>query len=105
MVAEMHFLEQVCIMFLDGFPTVNRTFIRHLNRALSVKRGNSGGIVVIPCIVNFLSECEKVLAQLRVGRFYLLAKVGKAKLIASPTKASGKRIFIVFSREFRLVVA
>src|SRR5215469_5797634 len=25
MVAEMHFLEQVCIMFLDSLPTVKRT--------------------------------------------------------------------------------
>jgi hypothetical protein len=25
MVAEMDFLEQVCIIFLDGLPTVNRT--------------------------------------------------------------------------------
>jgi hypothetical protein len=39
MVAEMHFLEQVCIMFLDGLPTENRTAVRHLNRVLRVERG------------------------------------------------------------------
>src|SRR6516225_7122420 len=61
MVAEMHFLEQVCIMLLDGFPTVNRTFIRHLNRVLRVERGKSGGIVVIPCNVKFLNERKKLL--------------------------------------------
>jgi hypothetical protein len=38
----------------------------------------------------------------RVGSF-CWAKLGEAKLIASPTSATTKRIFIVSSREFRMV--
>src|SRR6266446_7668923 len=33
------------------------------------------------------------------------AKVGKAKLIASPTRAISKRVFIVSSDRFRMIVA
>jgi hypothetical protein len=43
----MHFLEHVCEMFLECFPTVNRTLVRHLNRVLRVKRGQGRGIAVV----------------------------------------------------------
>src|SRR4029077_10271261 len=32
MVAEMKLFEHVCMIFLDGLPTVNRSCVRHLNR-------------------------------------------------------------------------
>jgi hypothetical protein len=34
MVADMHFLVVVCIMFLNGLPTVDRPCVRHKNRVL-----------------------------------------------------------------------
>jgi hypothetical protein len=37
--------------------------------------------------------------------FACWAKVGKAKLIANPARASTKRIFILCSQCFRMVVA
>jgi hypothetical protein len=35
----MPLLECVCIPFLDGLPTVNRSYIRHKNRVFGVSRG------------------------------------------------------------------
>ena len=62
MVAEMHFLEQVCLMFLDGLPTVNRTFVRHENCVLREELGKGGRIVVVVCLVKFFKERDKLLA-------------------------------------------
>ena len=62
MVAEMHLLEHVCIMFLDGLPTVNRSCVRHINRVLREERGHGGGIVVVECIVIFFNDRDKLLA-------------------------------------------
>src|SRR5271165_3298376 len=59
MVTEMHLLEHVCKMFLDGLPTINWTLVRHLDRVLGVERGQGGGIVVVVCIVKFFSERNK----------------------------------------------
>src|SRR5271166_2835989 len=44
------------------FPTVNRSCVIHQNRVLREERGQGGGIVVIPCLVFFLSERENPLA-------------------------------------------
>jgi hypothetical protein len=52
-VTEMNLLEQVCAMFLDGLPTVNRSCVIHQNRVLRVERGQGDGIAVVVCLVNF----------------------------------------------------
>jgi len=63
MLAEMHCLELVCPMFLDGLPTVNRSsVVPHDNRVLRVERGHGGGVAVDQSIVQFLNEREKLLA-------------------------------------------
>ena len=62
MVAEMHLLEHVCIIFLDGLPTVNRSCVRHQNRVLREERSKGGGIVVVVCIVKFFVERVNLLA-------------------------------------------
>ena len=51
----MNLLEQVCIMFLDCLPTVNRSCVRHLNSVLRVERGVGGGIVVVDRFVIFFT--------------------------------------------------
>jgi hypothetical protein len=61
MVAEMDFLEQVYIMFLEGLPTVTRPRVRHLNAVLRVERNHGGDIPVVVCIVKFFSKREKLL--------------------------------------------
>jgi hypothetical protein len=35
------------MIFLDGFPTVNRSCVRHKNRVLCKARGHGGGIAVV----------------------------------------------------------
>jgi hypothetical protein len=85
MVAEMHFLEPVSIMSLDGLATVNRSCVRHMDPVLRVERGQGSGIAVVECVVSFLlrsSSCWRSLS-LGVGSF-CWAKIGKAKLIANP---------------------
>src|ERR1700745_3501606 len=58
MVAEMHFLEQVRIIFFNGLATVNGTFVHYLNRVFRVKRSQGDGIVVVVRIVKFFSQRE-----------------------------------------------
>jgi hypothetical protein len=75
MVADMKLLEQICIMFLGGLPTVNRSFVRHMSRVLREGRGQGGGIVVVPCLVTFFNVRVKLLSVLLTGRrFFLLGK-------------------------------
>jgi hypothetical protein len=62
MVAEMDFLKQVCRMFLDDLPTLNRTLVRHLDRTLRIERGQAGCTAVVECFVIFLIERAKRLA-------------------------------------------
>ena len=50
-VAETPLLEQVCIILLDGLPTVNRSSVSHQNRVLCEERGQGRGIVVVKCLV------------------------------------------------------
>src|SRR5208337_706460 len=61
-VAEMHFLELIYKVFLDGLSTVNLSCVRHQNRVLRVERDQGGGIVVVVCIVKFFNERDKLLA-------------------------------------------
>ena len=63
-VAEMKLFEHVCLIFLDGLPTVNRSCVRHKNRVLREERGHGGGIVVVSCLVKFFNERVKLLALL-----------------------------------------
>jgi hypothetical protein len=102
MVAEMELLEQVCIIFLDGLPTVNRSCVRHLNPVLRVERGQGGCIAVVECLVIFFTERVKLLACGSAASF-CWAKIGKAKLIANPTRATTKRISIVSSGGSRTI--
>src|SRR5580704_14522175 len=55
MVADTPFLEQVCKRFLDRLPAVNRSRVIHKNRVLREKRGHGSGIVVVACLVKFLT--------------------------------------------------
>ena len=62
MVTEMHILEQVCKIFLDGLPTVNRSCFVHQNRVFREARGQGGGIAVVECIVIFFMERDNCAA-------------------------------------------
>jgi hypothetical protein len=62
MLAEMDFLEQAPIIFLDGLPTVKCFVVRrHKNRVLREQSGGGSSIVVEVCIVSFLKERIKLL--------------------------------------------
>src|SRR5580700_445179 len=84
MVAHMKLLEQVCIMFLGGLPTVNRSFVRHINRVLREGRGQGGGIVVVPCLVKLLIERIKLLACFWIS--CLLGERWESKTECQPCK-------------------
>jgi hypothetical protein len=64
MVAEMHFLEQVCKVFDYGLPTVNRSCFRQENRVLSEEHSQSRGIVFVEYLIIVLYERDKPLPQL-----------------------------------------
>ena len=85
---------------------VNRSCARHKNRVLRVERGQRGGIIVIDCIDKFFSERIKLLDYLWIDRVFLLGEGwhSTAQPIASPSRASRNRIFIVSSLgEFKMV--
>ena len=68
-VAQMKLLEQVCMIFLDGRPTDNRSSVCHINPVLREERGHGGGIVLVECIVSdklFASPLLGVLAAMIV---------------------------------------
>ena len=59
--------------FLNGLPTgdcwppwLNK------NRVARVKRGTSGGIVVVVCFINPLNDCEDLLGCLWIRHIFLL---------------------------------
>jgi hypothetical protein len=58
-VTEMKLLKQVCIIFLDALPTVNRSFRSHLNRVLREGRGDGGGIVFVVCLIFSFNEASR----------------------------------------------
>jgi hypothetical protein len=64
----MHFLEVVCMPFLDRLATVNRPCVRHQNRVIRVERGQGGGIVLIVCVVKFFGERDNLLTYLWIWR-------------------------------------
>jgi hypothetical protein len=55
-VAEMKLREQVCMIFLYGRPTDNRSSVCHKNPVLREERGDGGGIVLVGCIILFFNE-------------------------------------------------
>jgi hypothetical protein len=92
----MHSLEQVRKPFLNGLPTVNRSFRRHQNGVLREKWSDDDGGVVIDCIGKIFNDATSFSRSCGSGLF-VWAKIGKAKLIASPARAMNKRVFIVSS--------
>ena len=94
-VVEMISTELVVKVLFDRLPSSKCSVRRLPNRVLSYKRGHSGDIVLIECIVVLCSQCANLLGYFWIDRIILLAKVGTAELIASPTKASKERIFIL----------
>src|SRR5580692_10644045 len=83
-VADMKMLEQVCITFFDGLPTVNRSFVRHISRVLREERGHSGCIVVVECLVELLIELIKLLDCFWISR--LLGNHWESKPDCQPCK-------------------
>jgi hypothetical protein len=79
MVAYLHVLEHVCPIFLEGLPAVNRSSVRYLNSVLREERGQGSCIVVVPCLVKFISKRENLLAQLWIWRVCLLGKDRQSK--------------------------
>src|ERR1700722_5182709 len=71
--------EQVCIKFLDGFPTAFGSFRGHKKAVLCIKRGNGGCLVVIDCFGILLSELVNHLAQLWIWCVRLLCKGRRSK--------------------------
>jgi hypothetical protein len=100
MIAEMHFLEEVCIPFLDRLPTVDWSSVGHINRIL---REAGGGIIIVRRVAVLFNDRTSRWRSCESGLFVCWAKVGKAKPIANPTVVINKRIFIISSREFRTV--
>jgi hypothetical protein len=74
-----------------------RCSAKHLNPVLCVERSDGGGIVPVEGRIILRSECTNLLGYLWIDRVFLLGKGGKAKLIANPTRATGRNIFIISS--------
>jgi len=87
MVAEMHFLKQVYIHFLDGLPTVDWSLRRHHNRILREERGDSRRIAFVECLVSIPTDRFKLLGYLWIGRVFCWAKAGTAKQTVHPARA------------------
>jgi hypothetical protein len=77
-----------------------------LYRVLGEERGNGGCVVVVFSLVYALliARIFWVICGSATASF-CSAKVGKAKLIASPTRAISKLVFIVSTGRFRMIVA
>jgi len=52
MIAEMHFLEEVCIPLPNSLPTVDWSSVCHINRILREARGGGGGIIIVRCFAS-----------------------------------------------------
>jgi hypothetical protein len=77
-----------------------------LYRILGEERGDGGCVAAVFSLVIRLTDRKDLLGYLWIGYCsFFWAKVGKAKLIASPTSAISKRVFIVSSGRFRMIVA
>jgi hypothetical protein len=98
MVAEAHFLKQVCPIFLEGVPTVNWSDVRYFDGVIREERGKNGGIVIVPYLVVFVANASICSRKCGSGVLVCWARVGKTKLIANPARLSSNRIFIVSSR-------
>src|SRR5260221_10695531 len=97
MVAEMNLLKQVCKMFLNGIPTVNRSCVRYDNSVLCVERGQRGRIVVVPCLVKFLNERVEPLAVFLIWcRLFFLGKDRPSKADSQSRKGKCQSNFYCF---------
>src|SRR5258707_14856452 len=104
MVAEMNLLKQVCKMFLNGIPTVNRSCVRYDNSVLCVERGQRGRIVVVPCLVKFLNERVEPLAVLLIWcRFFLFSKDRESKAGCQSCKGNCRSNFYFFLSVFGMI--
>jgi hypothetical protein len=83
-VAEMKLLEQDCMIFLDGLPTVNRSCVRHKNRVLCEERGHGGGIAVVKGLVILLTLRIELLDYLWIDRVFLLGEGWHSKADCQP---------------------
>jgi len=61
-VAEMRTLEVVCIPFLNGLSTANRSILGYENGFLAKERGKCNSIIVVVRVLKFLNERLKQLA-------------------------------------------
>ena len=101
-------LKRVFIPLLDGLPAGKYPVRGHQNRVLCEKRGHCGCVVVLNaslCLVASTPNSSSALGSPRRSRcwairgsgvFVCWANVGKVKLIANPTRASRKPVFIGF---------
>src|SRR5260221_4062747 len=69
--AEMPLLEPICIIFLDGLPTVNRPLVRHKNPVFREEVCHGGGIIVVVCLIKLLASRIKLLAELWIDCVFL----------------------------------
>ena len=96
-------LEMGCIRFFDGLPTVKCSVVkRPMNRVLRVERGD-GGRVLMNASSNFIPNARTCSSICESTVSFSWAKVGNIKLIANPTRATAKRIFIDSHPAFRTI--
>src|SRR5208283_583661 len=74
MVAEVNVLEQVCEMFSDGIPALDRPRVVDDNRVVRIERAHSSRIVSIPCVIELFCKGNKLLAHLWIGRICFLGE-------------------------------
>ena len=73
-------MEQVAIMFFECLLTVNRSVWSYLNRVLREQCCDSGCVVLVECLVIFLTERVKLLAYLRIGSVFIRTQIQTAAL-------------------------
>jgi hypothetical protein len=66
-IAEMHLLEQDCVLFLNGRPAIKGSVVGHQDRVFGIESGYRRSIVIVNSLVEFLSEREELLPQFWIG--------------------------------------
>ena len=83
-----HVLIHVFPTFLKCVPTVNRSCVSHLNCVILKSAARAAASLLFHASSNFLASARTCSRSCGSGVFICWVKVGVAKLITNPTRAS-----------------